>query len=164
MGSCGFHGSRKAVFTSLLLDDSDESHLMKTKKRQMWKQPVPAVGGIWMVLRGLSQGGALSMAGEQVHPGLRGPAQHCWGCCQYMLTQCWGAQVEPCSQKCWGGTEAASQHTLGFFAGSCIRQHSSHHKIMLFSLLLWFTLAPTVNYRLIESFKVEKTPKTKSNH
>lgn len=53
---------------------------------------------------------------------------------------------------------------LDFFAGSCIRQHSSHHKIMLFSLLLWFTIAPTVNYRLIESFKVEKTSKTKSNH
>lgn len=166
MGSCGFHGSRKAIFMRLLFDDSDESHLMKKKKkkRQIWEQAVPAAGGIWMVPRGLSQGGALSEAGEQAHPGLTGPAQHCWGCCQYMLTQCQGARVEPYSQKCWGGTgrQLLSTH-LEFFAISCIRQHSSHHKITLFSLSLWFIIAYTVNYWLRESFKVEKTSKIKSN-
>lgn len=34
MGSCGFHGSRKAIFMRLLFDDSDESHLMKKKKKK----------------------------------------------------------------------------------------------------------------------------------
>lgn len=105
MGSCGFHGSRKAIFTRLLLDDSDESHLMKKEKADLGAASSSS-RGIWMVPRGLSQGGALSKAGEQVHFSLRGPAQSYWGCCQYMCTQCRGAQVEePCSQKCWGGTE-----------------------------------------------------------
>lgn len=71
MGSCGFYGSRKAIFMRSQPDDSDESHLMKKKKKtnmQVWEQPVSAVGGIWRVLRGLPHGGALPRAGEQSTP------------------------------------------------------------------------------------------------
>lgn len=135
------------------------------KKRQIWEQPVPAVGGYEWSPEAVSGRSTVKGWGTGP-PWSQGWAQHCWGCCQCTLTRCRGAQVELCSQKCSGGTERQLLSThLDFFASSYIRQHSILHKITLFSLFLWFTIVPTTNYRHVEWFKVEKTSKIiKSSH
>lgn len=64
----------------------------------------------------------------------------------HICTWYWGAQGEPCSQKGWGGTERLLlSMCLDLFASNHNRQHSSHCKVMFFSLLLWFTMASAVN-------------------
>lgn len=163
MGSCGFHGSRKAIFTRFLLDDSDESHLMK-KKADLRAASSSSWGDMNGPQRAVS--GRSTVKGWRTGPPWsQGWAPHCWGCCQYMLTHHWGAQVEPRSQKWWGGTERqllrthlnSLQAAVSDSTASIIKLHSS--------LLLWFTTAPTANYRFVESFKVEKTPEIiKCNH
>lgn len=45
MGSCGFYGSRKAIFMRLQLGDSDESHLMKRKKCRFDSSQFQRLGG-----------------------------------------------------------------------------------------------------------------------
>lgn len=117
MGSCGFYGSRKAIFTRSQLDDSDESHLMKKKKKKTdlrgasssgWGECEGSPGASLAEdhCQGLGRRSTLASEGQPRAPGDAAGS--------YMHLVLGSTSRAMFTKRVRRNREAASQHVLGF--------------------------------------------------